>query len=106
MNGNRMKCVEAVYDALVGAGLDVEHESFDDAVMACVDCALPGARFEEPSSWIADMDDTRDEVEVILDLIEWSRASGSREPISDVLARAVEAGRRGWYGENGVPVTA
>ena len=102
----RMRTVEAVFDVLVGAGLNEEHSCFDDAVWACVDCALPGAAVSDPAESIAQRDEERDEVEIVLDLVEWAKASGCKEPISDVLERAIWAGRKAWLGENGVSATA
>lgn len=103
---SRVKCVEAVYGVLVGAGLRTDNQCFDDAVFGCVEVSLPGSAYQEPTTWVADMDDTRTEVEVILDFIEWAAASGCQEPISNVLARAVAAGRKGWYHEDGVSPAA
>lgn len=102
----RMRCVEAIFDVLVGAGLNEEHSCFDDAVWACVDCCLPAAAVSEPVESIANRDEERDEIEIALDLIEWAKESGCKEPISDVLQRAIYAGRKGWYGEDGVSATA
>lgn len=89
-----MTCVEAIFDTLAGratAGLD--HECFNDLVMGCF--ALASGESSEPdvAAWIAAHDKERSELEVYLDICDYfKRFHGSERP-SDILARAVEAGR-------------
>lgn len=94
---SRMACVENIYDALVAAGLNPEHACFDDLVMGCSTAAVdPTAKGKEVVEIIADLDADRDEIMVALDIKEFFTASGCKAFVTDVIAKAVAAGKAGW----------
>lgn len=94
---SRIAAVERIFDTLVGAGLSEDHSSFDDLVMGCLAAAVdPAAAGKEVITIIADLDEERTEEEVCMDLCDYRKASGSKQPIGVTIAQAVAAGRAGW----------
>lgn len=90
----KMKCAEAVYDALVGkvtAALD--HDSLDDLVRAC--CAIASGESKEPDvvAWIAARDKERSEWEICSDICAYFRYYHGPVKPSEVIAKAIAAGR-------------
>lgn len=96
---SKMAVVENIYDALTEAGLKTEHACFDDLVFGCTCLAVdPAYRGKEVLDWIADQDDARDEIQIALDIKEFFRISGCPGFVTDVVAKAVAAGRAAWEG--------
>lgn len=92
---SKLTCMEAVFEVLAGratAGLD--HECFDDLVMACY--ALASGESSEPDvvAWIAAHDQERSPEQICLDICDYFRRCNSGRLPSAVLAEAIAAGRR------------
>lgn len=94
---SRMACIENIYDVLVAEGLSADHACFDDLIIGCaaaaVDPVNPG---KEVAQIIAELDEERDDITVCLDLKAYFRACGCKSFVTDVIAKAVAAGKAGW----------
>ena len=94
---SRIAAIENIYDTLVENGLDTDHAIFDDIVIGCLTAAVdPAAAGKEVITIIADLDEERTEEEVCMDLCDYRKVSGSKQPIGVTIAQAVAAGRAGW----------
>lgn len=94
---SRIAAVERIFDTLVGAGLSQDHSDFDDLIIGCLAAAVdPVAAGKEVITIIADLDEERTEAEVCMDLCDYRKVSGSKQPIGVTIAQAVAAGRAGW----------
>lgn len=92
---SKMKCVEEVYDVLVGAGLNEEHDSFDDLLYGCVALAA-GEADTDIVSYIESHDPDRTGAMIASDIYTFVRFCGSKERPSAIIARAIAAGKVGW----------
>ena len=94
---SRMACIENIYDVLVAEGLSADHACFDDLIIGCaaaaVDPVNPG---KEVAQIIAELDEDRDEIMIALDIKELFVQSGCKNFVTDVLAKAIAAGKAGW----------
>lgn len=94
---SRLVCVENIFDTLVDAGLSPEHASFDDLVLGCTALVDDPAKQEKDIvSVIADMDESRSDVEIALDLKDYAYACGYKDKVVDLVRQAVAAGKAGW----------
>ena len=92
---SKMKCVEEVYDVLVEAGLDVEHDCFEDLLFGCVALAT-GEAESDLVTYVEDYDRDRTGAMIASDIYTYVRNCGSKERPSAIIARAVAAGKVGW----------
>ena len=89
-----MRSAERVYDCLVEAKLDPEAAEFDDLFIGSMACAYDPMfdSFDaDLASVIAEMDESRNEFEVALDLFEYFRRCGvaaNASMTADVVAGA------------------
>ena len=94
---SRMACVENIYDVLAAEGLNAEFSVFDDLIIGCTMAAIdPTAQGKEVVEILAELDEDRDEIMIALDIKELFVQSGCKNFVTDVLAKAIAAGKAGW----------
>lgn len=93
-----MRSAARVYDCLVEAKLDPEAAEFDDLFIGSMACAYDSVfdgYDEDLASVIAEMDESRNEFEVALDLFEYFRRCGVAANAATIMADAIAAAREG-----------
>ena len=92
MRNYRVIATEKVYDVLHAAGLDVDHQCFDDLMFGCL-AAMESKIDSDIVDLIYNMnpgDRTKQEIE--FDLIDYARSCGVRD-LDEVLKKAVAIGK-------------
>lgn len=96
----RIAAVENIFDTLADAGLDQEHECFEDLVWGCLALAMDAkAEDQDLVQVLAKWDQARSEEEILIDLADYRRACAPSVHLEQVIAEAVAAGRAGWAGK-------
>ena len=93
-----MTSAERVYNCLVAANLDPDAQEFDDLFVGSMACAYDpvfDGFNEDLASVIAEMDESRNEFEVALDLFEYFRRCGVAANAATIMADAIAAAREG-----------
>ena len=88
MRKNRVEATERVYDVLHDAGLNPDHQCFDDLMIGCMMAAEAGNKAEVVDI-IAESDaDGRDPAAVAFDLVDYARNCGVKN-LEGLIAKAV-----------------
>ena len=91
---SKMQCMEAIFDVLAGRGTaGLDHECFDDLIMGCFALAAGEDSAPDVPAWITARDKGRDELKVCLDICDYFRRYHGDAKPSEVLARAIAAGK-------------
>lgn len=91
---DRVKVTETVYDVLHDAGLSTDHACFDDLMFGALFCIEKGLPAEKLTAEIAAIDaDERGETDIAMDLVDYAKACHLKEPLADVIRRAVAQGK-------------
>ena len=93
MRNYRVIATEKVYDVLHDAGLDPDHQCFDDLMFGCL-----AAIEAKPDADIVDLiynsdTEARTKQEIAFDLVDYARNCGVKVPLVEVIAKAVAMGR-------------
>lgn len=89
----RVIATEKVYDVLHGAGLDPDHQSFDDLMLGCMAAVEAG-----PDADIVDLiynfdADCRTKQEIAYDLVDYAKNCNISGPLADIIKKAVAIGK-------------
>lgn len=88
MRKNRVEATERVYDVLHDAGLNPDHQCFDDLMIGCMMAAEAGNNAEVVDI-IAESDaDGRDPAAVAFDLVDYARNCGVKN-LEGLIVKAV-----------------
>ena len=88
MRKNRVEATERVYDVLHDAGLNPDHQCFDDLMIGCMMAAEAGS-YAEVVEIIAQSDtDGRDPAAVAFDLVDYARNCGVKN-LDGLISKAV-----------------
>ena len=93
MSWNRVIATEKVYDVLHEAGLDTDHQCFDDLMFGCLAAIEAG-----PNADIVDLiyngdTDSRTKQEIAYDLVDYAKNCNVSMPLVDILKKAVAIGK-------------
>lgn len=93
MRNYRMIATEKVYDVLHDAGLDPDHQCFDDLMFGCL-AAIEAGPNADVVDLIYNMDtDCRTKQEIAFDLVDYAKNCGIKVPLVEVVAKAVAMGK-------------
>lgn len=89
----RVIATEKVYDVLHGAGLNPDHQCFDDLMIGCMAAAEAG-----PEADIVDLiynfdADCRTKQEIAYDLVDYAKNCNISVPLADIIKKAVAIGK-------------
>lgn len=88
MRRNRVEATERLYDVLHDAGLNPDHQCFDDLMIGCMMAAESGD-YREVEDLIAQFDaDDRDPAQVAYDLVDYARNCGVKG-LAGLMTKAV-----------------
>ena len=88
MRKNRVEATERVYDVLHDAGLNPDHQCFDDLMIGCMIAAEAGS-YAEVVEIIAQSDtDGREPAAVAFDLVDYARNCGVKN-LDGLITKAV-----------------
>ena len=88
MRKNQVEATERVYDVLHDAGLNPDHQCFDDLMIGCMMAAEAG-NYAEVVDIIAQSDtDGRDPAAVAFDLVDYARNCGVKN-LDGLISKAV-----------------
>ena len=89
----RVEATEKVYDVLHGAGLDPDHQCFDDLMIGCM-LAVEAGTDADIVDLIYNIDtDCRTKQEIAFDLVDYARNCKVSAPLADILKKAVAIGK-------------
>lgn len=89
----RVIATEKVYDVLHGAGLDPDHQCFDDLMIGCM-MAVEAGPDADIVDLIYNMDtDCRTKQEIAFDLVDYVKNCNVSMPLADILKKAVAIGK-------------
>lgn len=89
----RVIATEKVYDVLHGAGLDPDHQCFDDLMIGCM-MAVEAGPDADVVDLIYNMDtDCRTKQEIAFDLVDYAKNCNVSTPLADILKKAVAIGK-------------
>lgn len=93
MRNYRMIATEKVYDVLHDAGLDPDHQCFDDLMFGCL-AAIDAGPNPDIVDLIYNMDtDCRTKQEIAFDLVDYAKNCGIKVSLFEVVAKAVAMGK-------------
>ena len=89
----RVIATEKVYDVLHGAGLDPDHQCFDDLMFGCL-AAIEAKPDVDIVDLIYNFDtDARTKQEIAYDLVDYAKNCNVSTPLVDILKKAVAVGK-------------
>lgn len=88
MRKNRVEATERVYDVLHDAGLNPDHQCFDDLMIGCMMAAEAGNYAEVVEIIAHDDTDLRDPLIVAFDLVDYARNCGVKN-LEGLITKAV-----------------
>ena len=93
MRNYRVIATEKVYDVLHDAGLDPDHQCFDDLMIGCL-AAIEAGPNADIVDLIYNMDvDCRSKQEIAFDLVDYAKNCKVSTPLVDILKKAVAIGK-------------
>lgn len=88
MRKKRVEATERVYDVLHDAGLDPDHQCFDDLMIGCMKAAETGSHAEVVEIIAQSDTDERDPATVAFDLVDYARNCGVKN-LDGLITKAV-----------------
>lgn len=88
MRKNRVEATERVYDVLHDAGLNPDHQCFDDLMIGCMMAASLGSHAEVVEIIAQSDTDERDPAAVAFDLVDYARNCGVKN-LEGLITKAV-----------------
>ena len=93
MSMYRVIATEKVYDVLHDAGLDPDHQCFDDLMFGCM-AAVEAGPNADIVDLIYNMDtECRTKEEIAYDLVDYAKNCNVSTPLADILKKAVAIGK-------------
>lgn len=88
MRKNRVEATERVYDVLHDAGLNPDHQCFDDLMIGCMMAAETGSHAEVVEIIVQFDTDERSPAAVAFDLVDYARNCGVKN-LDGLITKAV-----------------